>query len=112
MKLTSDERVAIAQACWSEFEQRRGYEGEMSSAEFHLLSKWMSQGIPLPVLLRGIQETGGKPRMLHACANSVERVFGYWQSAAALTKPVEDEWGPERTAEERERIMAKFRRPA
>ena len=95
MKLTSDERVLYAQACWSEFEKRRGYEGEMSSAEFHLLSKWMSQQIPLPIVLRGIQETGGKPRMLHACVNAVDRCIAYWSQAAGinrLPRTPDEEW--------------------
>ena len=112
MRLESDERVAYAQAVWGQFEKRRGYEGEMSSAEFDLICKWMSREIPLPVALRGIQETGGKPRTLHACIRSVDGAFAYWQRAAGINAEPVDEWSAERAEEERKRIMAQYRRAA
>jgi hypothetical protein len=111
MKLSSDDRVHIAQAVWSEFEKRRGRQGEMSSAEFDLICKWMARSIPLPVILRGIKETSGSPRTLHACAASVDRAADYWNRAAGVQGdlPIE-EWGPERAESERRRIMAKYGR--
>jgi hypothetical protein len=37
--------------------------------------------MPLPVVLRGLDETGGKPRTIMACENAVERAFSYWFQA-------------------------------
>jgi hypothetical protein len=81
VNLTSDDRVHFARAVWSTFEQRRGVAGEMSTAEFDLIYRWMKRGIPLPIVLRGIEETAGKPRTLHACARAVDAAYSYWFQA-------------------------------
>ena len=95
MKLTSDERVLFAQAAWQTFEKRRGRPGEMSSAEFDLICQWIKKGIPLPVVLRGIEETAWKPRTLHACGPAVTRAFEYYFTAiGGGDEPIgsEEEW--------------------
>ena len=112
MKLTPDERVLVGKAIWSEFEKLTGREANGSSAEYDLIRRWMDRGIPLPVLLRGIGETTGKPRTLMACEAAVERAVAYWQRTAGLTAEVEEQWSPERAEAERKRIMKAYGRQA
>ncbi len=81
MKLTSDERVLYAQAVWYEFKNKAQLRRDMSSAEFVLLGRWIDRQIPLPVVLRGIQDFSGKPRRLEAVEQSVEQSVAYWHQA-------------------------------
>ena len=77
-----EDRPTYAEAVWETF--RTKYQSQrftMSSSEFHLLSGWMDKNIPLPVVLRAIDEMGGKPRTLHACEVPVEKAYGYWFQA-------------------------------
>jgi hypothetical protein len=115
--VTSEQRIEYARTAWEEFQKRSGQLRDMSSAEFDLLHKWAEKGLPLPVVLRGIAETGGKPRTLHACVPAVTRALEY--RAQALPEPFrlgtpeqEQAWDAERVKRERERIFAKYGRTA
>ena len=80
--MRSEDRATYAEAVWDEF-RRLHQPGRltMSSMEFQLVSRWMDKNIPLSVVLRGLDETGGKPRTIMACENAVERAYGYWFQA-------------------------------
>lgn len=56
----------------------------MSPAEFYVLSGWMDQGIPLPVILRAFGEFKGTPRKLEAMQAPVRRAYDYYRKAMAL----------------------------
>ena len=87
MKLTGDERVLYIGDVWLMFERKTGKERDASSVEYDLICRWMNRGIPLPVVLRGIEETTGKPRTLLACERPVERAISYWhQAVGGLTE--------------------------
>lgn len=80
--LRSEDRPTYAAAVWETFQMRHQPSRlTMTSAEFDLVRRWMDRGIPLPVVERGISETGGKPRMLLACEEAVRRAEAYWFSA-------------------------------
>jgi hypothetical protein len=79
--LRSDDRVSYARAVWSSFQHKAGTKRDMSSAEFHMVSKWMDRSVPLPVVLRAIHEFSGTPRRLEACAAAVDRGYEYWFQA-------------------------------
>lgn len=80
--MRTEDRSTYASAVWDEFRQvHQPGRLTMSSSEFQLVSRWMDRSIPLPVVLRGLEETGGKPRTLHACENAVERAYRYWHEA-------------------------------
>lgn len=80
--MRTEDRSTYAAAVWSEFRQRHQPQRlTMSSAEFQVVSRWMDKNIPLPVVLRGIEETAGKPRTLMACEAPVERAYEYWFQA-------------------------------
>jgi hypothetical protein len=87
-----EDRPTYAEAVWETFRQR--YQPgrlTMTSAEFHLVSAWMDQSIPLPIVERGIAETGGKPRTLLACEEPVKRAHAYWlQAIGGLPSGTED----------------------
>lgn len=76
--MRSEDRVSMAQAIWSAFQDKAGSKRDMSSAEFWTVSKWMDRSLPLPIVLRGIHEFEGVPRRLEACVASVERSAAYW----------------------------------
>lgn len=78
VRVRSEDRITYGQAVWETFQQRAGTTRDMSSAEFHLLSKWMGKNMPLPIVERGIAETGGTPKTLFACEAAVERCYEYW----------------------------------
>ena len=80
--MRSEDRPTSAEAVWETFRQR--YQPgrlTMTASEFYVVSRWMDKDIPLPVVLRGLEEAGGKPRTLHACEAPVERAYGYWFQA-------------------------------
>lgn len=52
-----------------------------TSSELYLAGRWRESGAPLAVVLRGIEETGGSPRNLHACEAPVRRAIEYWRKA-------------------------------
>lgn len=79
--MQSDDRVTYAQAVWSSFQHKAKTQRDMSSAEFHMVSKWMDRNIPLPIVLRAIHEFSGTPRRLEACASGVDDGYRYWFQA-------------------------------
>ena len=76
--MNPDDRVTYLQAVWSSFQDKAGTSRDMSSAEYHVASKWVDRSIPLPIVLRGIHEFNGAPRRLEAVVLSVERAEAYW----------------------------------
>jgi hypothetical protein len=76
--MRSEDRVSMAQAIWSAFQDKAHTQRDCSSAEFWIVSKWMDRSLPLPIVLRGIHEFEGTPRRLEACVVSVERAAAYW----------------------------------
>ncbi len=85
MALRREDRPTYAEACWETFQGK--YQPSrltMSSAEFNVVSRWMDRNIPLMITLRGIEETGGKPRTLLACEGPVERAYEYYAQAMGL----------------------------
>lgn len=83
--IPKDDRITYGRAVWQEFCERFDIHRDMSSAEHHLVAKWMDANIPLAVVLRGIGETGGKPRNLYASEAAVARSIEYWNQAAGVT---------------------------
>lgn len=79
--MKSEDRPTFARAVWSEFVKLSGREREMSAAEWYVLSKWMDQSIPLPVILRAFEEFQGKPRRLEALVVPVDKAYAYWRQA-------------------------------
>jgi hypothetical protein len=49
-----------------------------------VLSGWLDQDIPLPVILRAFGEFQGKPRVLSAMEGPVKRAYQYYRQALAL----------------------------
>ncbi len=82
MKLTADEQPLYADAVWETFRDAFDIRRlTVSSAEGFLILKWIKRNLPLPIVERGIRQTGGKPRTLLACERSVEESVSYWHSA-------------------------------
>ena len=82
MPVRREDRPTYAEAVWEAFRQRhQPGRFTMSSSEFHLVAGWMDRDIPLPIVLRGLEEFTGKARTLNACAAPVERAYGYWFQA-------------------------------
>ena len=79
MKL--EDRAIFARAVWDSFCAISGKERDMTCAEWHVLSGWMDQSIPLPVILRAFSEFSGTPRVLSAMEGPVERAYRYWYQA-------------------------------
>ena len=72
------------QAIWATFQDKAKTKRDMSSAEYHVASKWADRNIPLPVVLRGLHEFEGVPRRLEACVVSVEKSEAYYRKAMGL----------------------------
>ena len=90
--LTADERMKFIQAIWETFRTVHHVQRtECSNAEFCLAREWAVRGVPLATVLQGITETGGKPKRLEACKNSVEQNIERWARAVGglteLPKP-------------------------
>ena len=80
--MRQEDRIPYCRACWETFCSDHGIRRfGMSPAEFRLACQWFDAAIPLPVVLRGIHETGGQPRTLLACEEPVKRAAGYWRDA-------------------------------
>jgi len=96
-RMTPDQRVAYLRQAWEAFRERSGQIRDMSSAEYHVLARLADVGRPLFIVLRGISETAGKPRTIHACLPAIERAADYHYQAVSgmgqLPKagPLEDE---------------------
>ena len=76
-----EDRPTFAAAVWDEFCKLSGQERCMSPAEWYVLSGWMDQQIPLPVILRAFGEFQGKPRKLEAMQTPVRKAAEYWFKA-------------------------------
>lgn len=72
MRLTPEQRIEYLRAVWTNFQKKARTRREMSNAEFWIASKWLDRGLPLPVVLRAVQDFAGQPRRLEALAQGVE----------------------------------------
>ena len=79
-----EDRATLARCVWGAFCKLTGRERDPSSAEWYVLSGWMDENIPLPVILRAFTEFNGKPRMLSAMEGPVGRAYAYYRQAMAL----------------------------
>lgn len=75
--LTDDQRDKYIKAVHETFQDKAGVQRIFSSAEFNQLLRWLDAGVPLWVVIRGINDFEGKPRRLEAVVASVERVHAY-----------------------------------
>ena len=76
-----EDRVPYIQAIWATFQDKAHIKRDMSNAEFFVASKWADKSIPLPVVIRGIEEFNGKPSRLEAVEVSVDKAHAYWFQA-------------------------------
>ena len=77
-----EDRPTYARAVWDTFRAKAKTQREsMSSTEWYVLSRWMDKSIPLPVVLRAIDEFNGTPRRLEALETPVEKAYAYWFQA-------------------------------
>lgn len=119
MKLSADNRVVYAQSVWAAFQNKARTHRDMSSAEFNLVRRWLDRGVPLFVVLRGINDFTGKPGRLEAVEQSVERSVGYWHKAAGgltelpkagpLEDPPEEPFDVEAARKRRDELLAAVR---
>jgi hypothetical protein len=86
-RLTPAEREKYAREVWAAWQQRIGGNGEaMSSAEWDTVTRWMDVGVPLRIVLRGIQDCGGQPTPHHTLLYvqpAVNEAFERWRRALA-----------------------------
>ncbi len=74
----------MARCIWDEFCKLSGEVREPTCREWYLLSGWLDDSIPLPVILRAFGEFNGKPRRLEAMEGPVSRAYRYYRQAMAL----------------------------
>lgn len=73
-----------ARAIWEAHVERRGSDFPlMTSAEFDLVRTWHRDGIPLRVVLRGLEDTKGRKSSLSYYGPSVAEAAAYWRRALA-----------------------------
>lgn len=91
--LTADQRVSYVQAIFETFEATHKVKRMATpSNEYELARKWALRGVPLAVVLQGINETTGKPKRLGACERAVEESITRWgQAMGGLTELPEAE---------------------
>lgn len=87
MTLTPEQRIEYGRAVWAAFLHRAHTDRIASSAEWLVISRWMTRGLPLIVVLRGINDFVGQPRRLEAVVNSVEKSRDYWAKAMGGLTP-------------------------
>lgn len=68
---------------WEAVCERAGRDPERtcSSADFDLAYRWWGAGIPLRIVLRGIQDTAGKGTTVTYFRSSVEEAVKMWSRA-------------------------------
>jgi hypothetical protein len=89
-----DPEAAYYQAVEEYFVSRRGEPLILSNADWHLVRKWRTAGLPLRVVLRGIRDAldahahgwsrDRKVRSLAYCTHEVEAARELWERALAL----------------------------
>lgn len=73
---------AYADAVWAEFTRRSGKpERLMSPNEWEVLREWLYGGIPLRVVLRGMQDTDKAGKTLTYYKPSVRTAYESWRMA-------------------------------
>jgi hypothetical protein len=73
-----------AKAVWREFQGHAGVERPfdlMAPREFDLVREWIDSGVPLRIVLRGIQDCAGKGQTLSYYAPAVKDAITYWRKA-------------------------------
>jgi hypothetical protein len=85
--MTPEQRISFARTVWYDFQRKAKTERECSPAEWHVIAKWMDRGLPLFVVLRGIEDFSGRPRRLEAVVQSVEAARDYhFKAVGGLTE--------------------------
>lgn len=80
----SDKSDYIIQT-WLGFCKRRGsVRPTMSSNEFNLIVTLRDEGVPLRIVLRGIQDCGGTPKHLLYCEPAINEAYKRWRTAVQL----------------------------
>lgn len=79
--LRKEERVTYLQAIWATFQGKAKTQRAMTPREYYVAAKWADKNIPLPVVIRGIEEFNGKPSRLEAVERSVDKAHAYWFQA-------------------------------
>jgi hypothetical protein len=90
-RVRREDRVPYIQAIWAVFINKAKVTRGMSNAEYFLASKWADKDIPLPVVVRAIEEFQGKPRRLEAVEKPVEEGYRYWYQAMGGRPVLDDE---------------------
>ncbi len=86
-----EDRVPYIRAIWAVFINKAKVTRDMSNAEYFLASKWADKDIPLPVVIRAIEEFEGKPKRLEAVASKVDEGYRYWYQAMGGRPVLDDE---------------------
>ena len=83
--MTPAQRTEYAEAVWEEFLLRSGQPAtrSISPVEWYTLAGWMNAGIPLRVVLRGLEDTGRPGRALTYYRASVAQAAENWRKALA-----------------------------
>jgi hypothetical protein len=81
--MTEADREVYAAAVWAEFLRLSGEpETRMASpGEWTQLKRWIDQGVPLRIVLRGMSDTKGKGARLNYYGPSVDEAVGKWRRA-------------------------------
>jgi hypothetical protein len=79
--VTPKEREQYGRLVWAEFQKVSGTQRDPSSAEFHVIWKWMQADIPFALIVRAFSEFTGRPRRLEAMQVPVEKVVEYQRKA-------------------------------
>ena len=80
--MRAKDEVGYVYAIWETFRRKHAPDRLMASnREGMLIRRWIDQQIPLPVVLRAIDEFQGTARRLEAFEVPVERAYQYWRDA-------------------------------
>lgn len=78
----SDGIEGYANVIWDEHCKRRGSGFPlMSSAEFSLIMGWFQGGIPLRIVLRGLEDTRKSASSLFYYRDPVQQAYSMWRKA-------------------------------
>ena len=84
--MTPEHRTDYARIVWKEWLDRRKDNGMgfMTPSEWFLITEWMDSGVPLRIVLRGMEDCAGKvgPRtQITYISSSVDEAYERWGKA-------------------------------
>lgn len=85
--MTDREKAEYADVVWVTFLQRLPYHDRplfMSPMNWETLKGWLDAEIPLRIVLRGMQDTGGKGKTLSYYEGPVRNAYEYARQAVPL----------------------------